>query len=134
MADLDRFKSINDRFGHPAGDTVLQQASNRLRAGVRPYDHVGRYGGEEFLIVLPDCGLEQARTLSERLRRSVGDVPMHVEGEEMRVACGFGVACADSPNETSVAALVQAADKALYLAKQAGRNCVRIAPGMAKRS
>jgi two-component system chemotaxis family response regulator WspR len=128
MADLDKFKSINDSFGHPTGDAVLQQASRRLSECVRTYDHVGRYGGEEFLIVLPNCDRELARKLSERLRKSVADTPMNVEGKELHITCSLGVAFTDTPNKTSVAALVQAADEALYLAKQTGRNCVQVAP------
>jgi len=128
MADLDKFKSINDSFGHPAGDVVLLQASRRLSAGIRSYDHVGRYGGEEFLIVLPNCDREQARNLSERLRQAVADTPMDVEGKELQITCSLGVAFTDTPNGTTVAALVQAADEALYLAKQTGRNCVQVAP------
>ena len=128
MADLDKFKSINDSLGHPAGDAILQQASRRLSAGVRTYDHVGRYGGEEFLIVLPNCDGEQARNLGERLRQSVAGSPMNAEGKELHVTCSFGVAFTDTPNRTTVGALVHAADEALYLAKQAGRNCVQVAP------
>jgi two-component system chemotaxis family response regulator WspR len=128
MADLDKFKNINDRFGHPAGDAILLQSSRRLSAGIRSYDSVGRYGGEEFLIVLPDCNKQQASELSERLRRSVADVPMSAEGRELHITCSFGVAFTDTPNEIGVAALVQAADQALYLAKQTGRNCVRFSP------
>jgi two-component system chemotaxis family response regulator WspR len=128
MVDLDKFKSINDSFGHPAGDAVLQQASRRLSACVRTYDHVGRYGGEEFLIVLPNCDREQAGKLSERLRQSVADAPMNAEGKELHVTCSLGVAFTDTPNGLSVAALVQAADGALYVAKQTGRNCVQVAP------
>jgi two-component system cell cycle response regulator len=128
MVDLDKFKSINDSFGHPAGDAVLQQASRRLSACVRTYDHVGRYGGEEFLIVLPNCDGDQARKLSERLRQSVADTPMHAEGNELHITCSLGVALTDTPNGIGVAALVHAADEALYRAKQAGRNCVQLAP------
>jgi two-component system chemotaxis family response regulator WspR len=128
MADLDRFKTINDRFGHPAGDAVLQEVGRRLRAGVRTYDHVGRYGGEEFLIVLPDCDQEKAGKLSERLRQFVAESPMNAEGRDLDVTCSLGVAFTDASKGTSVANLVQAADGALYLAKQNGRNCVRIAP------
>jgi two-component system chemotaxis family response regulator WspR len=127
MADLDKFKSINDRFGHPVGDAILQQASRRLSACVRTYDHVGRYGGEEFLIVLPNCDREQARKLSERLRQSVADAPMEAEGKMLHITCSLGVAISDTPRGNSVASLVQAADEALYLAKQAGRNCVTLA-------
>jgi two-component system, chemotaxis family, response regulator WspR len=128
MADLDKFKSINDTFGHPVGDAVLQQASRRLSAGIRIYDHIGRYGGEEFLIVLPNCDGEQAKKLGERLRQSVADGPINAEGKELHVTCSFGVAFTDNPNRTTVGALVHAADEALYLAKQAGRNCVQVAP------
>jgi two-component system chemotaxis family response regulator WspR len=128
MVDLDKFKSINDGFGHPAGDAVLQQASRRLSACVRTYDHVGRYGGEEFLIVLPNCDGEQAGKLSERLRQSVADTPMNADGNGLHVTCSLGVAFTGDPNGIGVAALVHAADEALYRAKQAGRNCVRTAP------
>jgi two-component system, chemotaxis family, response regulator WspR len=126
MADLDKFKSINDRFGHQTGDAVLQQASRRLSACVRTYDHIGRYGGEEFLIVLPNCNGDQARDLGERLRRSVSGTPMTVEGKELDVTCSFGIACTDTSKGDTVGALVHAADEALYLAKQAGRNCVQV--------
>jgi two-component system chemotaxis family response regulator WspR len=128
MADLDKFKSINDTFGHPAGDIVLQEASRRLSGCVRSYDHIGRYGGEEFLIVLPNCDLEQARKLSERLRQAVAAGPIDAEGEHLEITCSFGVACTEAPMVISVSALVHAADEALYLAKQTGRNCVQIAP------
>lgn len=128
MVDLDRFKNINDNFGHPVGDAVLQQASRRLSGGIRSYDHVGRYGGEEFLIVLPNCDGEQAKQLCERLRQSVADTPMNAQGTELHITCSLGVACFGTPNGTGVTALVQAADEALYRAKQAGRNCVQYAP------
>jgi two-component system chemotaxis family response regulator WspR len=127
MADLDKFKSINDRFGHPAGDAVLQQASRRWSADVRCHDHIGRYGGEEFLIVLPNCDGEQAKKLSERLWQSIANAPMEAEGKALHVTCSFGVAIAPDPHGISGAELLQAADEALYLAKQAGRNCVRLA-------
>jgi two-component system chemotaxis family response regulator WspR len=127
MADLDKFKSINDRFGHPAGDAVLQQASSRLSADVRSHDHIGRYGGEEFLIVLPNCDGEHAKKLSERLCQSIANAPMEAEGKTLHVTCSFGVAIAPTPNGISGAELLQAADEALYLAKQAGRNCVKLA-------
>jgi two-component system chemotaxis family response regulator WspR len=127
MVDLDRFKSINDTFGHAAGDAVLQQAARRLSACIRSYDHVGRYGGDEFLIVLPNCDREQAATLSERLCRSVAESPMDSERKELHTSCSIGVASTDTLNGISVAALMQAADEALYLAKQAGRNCFEVA-------
>jgi two-component system chemotaxis family response regulator WspR len=128
MVDLDHFKSVNDRFGHPAGDAVLQEASRRLSGCVREYDGVGRYGGEEFLVVLSNCDGEQAAMLSERLRESVAESPMNAEGRELNVTCSLGVACAGAGDEVDVTALVHAADEALYAAKQAGRNCFRVAP------
>jgi len=128
MVDLDKFKNINDTFGHPAGDAVLQEASRRLSACIRVYDHVGRYGGEEFLIVLPSCDREQARELSERLRQSVANVPVNVDGKELHITCSLGVASIDTANLITVEALVHAADEALYLAKEKGRNCVQVAP------
>ena len=133
MADLDKFKSINDRFGHPTGDAVLQQASLRLIGALRAYDHVGRYGGEEFLIVLPNCDGEQAGRLSERLRQSIAGAPMSAEGKDLQVTCSFGVTSTGDSAGVTVASLVHAADEALYLAKEAGRNCVRVAPLLADR-
>ncbi len=131
MVDLDKFKNINDNFGHPAGDAVLQQASRRLKECVRSHDHVGRYGGEEFLIVLPNCNGAQAGKLGERLRKAVADTPMNAEGAGLHITCSLGVASTGAPNGTGVAALVQAADEALYRAKQARRNCVQLAPAPA---
>lgn len=128
MADVDKFKSINDTFGHTAGDSVLKQASQRLSACVRTYDQVGRYGGEEFLIVLPKCNGEEAKALSERLRQALANPAVNVDGKELDITCSFGVAFTDTPGKSDIEALVRGADEALYLAKQNGRNCVQLAP------
>ena len=128
MADLDKFKSINDSFGHLAGDSVLKQASQRLSACVRTYDQVGRYGGEEFLIVLPKCNGEEAKALSERLRQAVANPPVNVAGKTLDITCSFGVAFTNTPEKSDIEALMRAADEALYVAKQNGRNCVQLAP------
>jgi two-component system chemotaxis family response regulator WspR len=128
MADLDQFKSVNDRLGHPAGDAVLKQAGGRLSACVRSYDQIGRYGGDEFLIVLPKCNGQDAQALGERLRQAVANVPVIAEGKELHITCSFGIAFTETPRDANLAALVRAADRALYLAKQNGRNCVQIAP------
>jgi two-component system chemotaxis family response regulator WspR len=128
MLDLDKFKSINDSFGHAAGDAVVQEASRRLGACIRPYDHVGRYGGDEFLIVQSNCNREQAGVMSERLRQAVGGSPINFGGKKLPISCSLGVAFTDHPCEISVPVLVQAADDALYLAKHTGRNCVQSAP------
>jgi diguanylate cyclase (GGDEF)-like protein len=128
IADLDKFKSINDKFGHPAGDAVLKQASQRMKECVRTPDHVGRYGGEEFLIVLPNCHGEQAAALGERLRQAIANTPVNASGVELPITCSFGVAVAANPEACDFAPLVHAADQALYLAKHNGRNRVELAP------
>jgi diguanylate cyclase (GGDEF)-like protein len=128
MADLDRFKSINDTYGHLAGDAVLREAARRLKAASRTYDAVGRYGGEEFLVVLPDCNSLDAWRQSERLREAICAEPFPIEGGSLEVTCSLGVACTDS---TPGASLVRAADEGLYQAKGAGRNCVGMPVSMA---
>lgn len=130
MADLDKFKLINDTLGHPAGDAVLKQASTRFGASVRAYDHVGRYGGEEFLIVLPNCNGEQALALGERLRHAIASTPVATGIKELDITCSFGAASTDGL-EMDVAALVRAADEALYAAKKNGRNRVELASASA---
>jgi diguanylate cyclase (GGDEF)-like protein len=120
LADIDRFKSVNDTLGHAAGDRALCEFARRLTVQIRKADAIGRYGGEEFLLVV--TGLEGADLLqtAERLRRAIGDTPFDV-GTSHPVTASFGVAVADSTT-ASVAHLVQRADRALYDAKTAGRN------------
>lgn len=128
LADLDWFKDINDAYGHLAGDRALYETARRMQSLVRPHDAVGRWGGEEFLVVLPDCGLAEAAALAERLRAGL-------EAEEIRPAdappvsltSSFGVAAADPSEPLSAEALVRAADHALYRAKRRGRNRVEVA-------
>ena len=129
MCDVDRFKSINDRFGHPAGDQVLCEAAMRMRSAVRAYDVVGRYGGEEFLVILPGTSLEGARAQAERLREALADAPFQLEGGPMRVTCSFGVAWRDIVFEEDGSALIREADQALYQAKANGRNRVECYAG-----
>lgn len=122
LADIDHFKSINDRYGHAAGDAVLVAFADVLRAGLRGGDALGRWGGEEFMILCPGTALEGARALAERLRRHVAEAEMPAVG---RQTCSFGVAelC---PGET-VDGLLLRADAALYAAKHRGRNRVEAA-------
>ncbi|HYT91896.1 MAG TPA: diguanylate cyclase [Gemmataceae bacterium] len=124
MADIDHFKLVNDTHGHLIGDEVLRQVAQRLLAVLRPYDTVGRYGGEEFLIVLPGCDLETTMTLAERLRRSVAAEPVTWEGGCVHVTLSLGVDAWDREGG-NLAALLGSADEALYHAKHAGRNRVR---------
>jgi two-component system cell cycle response regulator len=122
MADIDHFKQINDTFGHLAGDQVLRQAGQRLLALLRPYDTVGRYGGEEFLVVLPGCDADLTRTLAERLRRCVEETPARDGEASIPFTVSIGTAAWDGM--TAALELLRLADGALYQAKRAGRNCI----------
>ncbi len=123
LLDIDHFKRINDTYGHFTGDAVLRETASRLRGNMRPYDQVGRYGGEEFLVVLPNCDLEQAKMQAERMRSKLQASTMRVDGAEMQVSASFGVTVSDG-SERSSEIFVRVADEALYKAKAAGRNCV----------
>ncbi len=123
LLDIDHFKKINDTHGHFAGDAVLREAATRLRGNMRTYDQVGRYGGEEFLVILPNCDLEQAEHQAERMRQRLQSASMMVDGVELRVSASFGVTVSDGSNR-SMDSLVRVADEALYRAKANGRNCV----------
>ena len=122
MADVDRFKDINDRHGHLAGDAVLREASRRLRASLRGSDAVGRYGGEEFVIVAPECTIADATRLAERFREAISAQPIHVASGALTVTMSFGVAVTKDMEQSGQ--LLKAADKALYKAKEAGRDRV----------
>ncbi len=123
LLDIDHFKKINDTHGHFAGDAVLRETATRLRGNMRPYDQVGRYGGEEFLVVLPNCELEQAAHQAERMRAKLQSSTMMVDGVEVRVSASFGVTVSDG-SERNPETFVRVADEALYRAKADGRNCV----------
>ena len=123
MLDVDHFKKINDTFGHPAGDEVLRQISARVRTEIRSSDAVGRYGGEEFLMVLPNGSESEVFTLAERIRARICETPVEYMGMQIPVAVSIGVTVATDGSQ-SIDRLIQAADKALYRAKHAGRNRV----------
>lgn len=124
LGDVDHFKRINDTHGHAAGDEVLRATANRLRQSLRPYDVVGRYGGEEFLIVAPGCKLDAAVALAERVRERLTSELVIAGSTELRVTASFGVAEL-APSE-DLATLVRRADDALYAAKAAGRDRVLV--------
>ncbi len=127
MADLDHFKQINDNLGHLAGDAVLRETARRMQASLRSYDAIGRYGGEEFLIVLAGAGLTETAALAERVRQGVADNRVGTRGGQAAVTISAGVA-AFKPGDTRAAeAIIDAADRALYRAKSRGRNRVDIA-------
>jgi diguanylate cyclase (GGDEF)-like protein len=123
LADLDHFKRINDTYGHPAGDLVLKEIGAIFMRSVRTYDWVGRYGGEEFLLIMPGSGCVSSRIRAEQLRAAV-EAANIVDGEtDIQVTASFGVACGYAAGFES---LIRAADAALYDAKDGGRNCVMV--------
>lgn len=129
--DLDHFKSINDRFGHAAGDTVLAEIADRLQQAVREDGFVARMGGEEFIAVLPSAGCPRALPLAERIRRLIADVPVTLPAESARlhVTASIGVACSNdlaAAPEMASQMLLERADRALLLAKRSGRDRVII--------
>jgi diguanylate cyclase (GGDEF)-like protein len=122
--DLDRFKAVNDTFGHLAGDQVLVGVADTLSDLIRDADIAGRYGGEEFCVLLPDCDGERAAEVAERLREAIAD--LRFSPRELRVTASLGVATLGptaAPN--SIDELIERADQALYRAKQDGRDCIR---------
>lgn len=123
MGDIDFFKKINDAHGHGVGDVVLKEVAQRLRAGLRAADVVGRYGGEEFSILLSETNPEAARVIMERLRRAVADTPVEAGAASISVTMSFGLASRTTAGE-SFDELMALADKALYRAKAGGRNRV----------
>ena len=128
MADIDFFKKINDSHGHLAGDVVLRSTAVKMHSLMRSYDFIGRYGGEEFLVILPDCNLEYAAAFAERLRISVSSDSIDTPEGRIPVTLSFGVAASSKDRLKDVYSLVNAADKALYWAKENGRNRVELAP------
>jgi two-component system, cell cycle response regulator len=129
MVDLDHFKQVNDTQGHMVGDVVLRESAHRMAASVRNYDWVGRYGGEEFLIVVPGCDADALGASAERLRASVAAPPVETTAGPVSMTLSIGIVSAmpPGPSALSVEKLLYAADTALYLAKANGRNRVETA-------
>jgi diguanylate cyclase (GGDEF)-like protein len=122
IADLDHFKSVNDTHGHPVGDTVLREVTRRMSTSVRPYDAVGRYGGEEFLVLLPGCNDSEVRAKAERLRAAVSTEPIATAAADLKITMSVGgVATGDWPQDNPNQ-ILQMADAALYRAKKEGRD------------
>lgn len=127
LGDLDLFKQVNDVHGHPVGDEVLCEVARRLQRAVRAYDHVGRCGGEEFLVILPDCSAADAIHRAEELRAHIAAKPMQTASGMIPMTISFGVLAAQCTNGFSVKDALREADIALYGAKASGRNCCRLA-------
>jgi diguanylate cyclase (GGDEF)-like protein len=117
VVDIDNFKSVNDTFGHNAGDTVLREVARRIAVSARVEDIVGRWGGEEFIVILPHCGVEGATVVSERIRRAVAASPVRAE-HGIAIPVTVSVGCTGGTDEVAV----ERADAALYAAKKGGRN------------
>lgn len=129
MADVDRFKHFNDTYGHDVGDTVLKKLSKMLQSGIRGADVVCRYGGEEFILILPNATLDQTMTRAEEIRSHVEmNMGMTLRGEEVKITVSLGVSVYDAAGD-HIEDVIRAADRALYAAKAAGRNVVRSARG-----
>jgi diguanylate cyclase (GGDEF)-like protein len=124
MLDVDRFKQVNDSHGHQVGDAVLSEVARRMQEAVRPYDSLGRYGGEEFLLILPGCDGESSQKIAERVRVAVCDRSVATSAEPVSVTVSAGAASSADMPSGSASELVSAADSALYQAKAEGRNCV----------
>jgi two-component system, cell cycle response regulator len=125
MLDLDHFKQVNDTYGHQAGDRVLVELADILRESARDVDRLGRYGGEEFMALLPETCMDDAAVFVERVRREVARRPFDIGRDEpLRMTISAGVATFPHDMIDSVEALVRSADEALYAAKAAGRNCI----------
>jgi diguanylate cyclase (GGDEF)-like protein len=124
MCDLDRFKSVNDTYGHQTGDAVLKQFARILKQEAREIDRVGRYGGEEFMLLLPGTVLDAAVTFAERVRKAVEAHTFTFDGGTLQRTMSCGVAAWPHPRIDDCDALVKAADDALYVAKETGRNRV----------
>ncbi len=123
MIDIDFFKRVNDTRGHQAGDAILKGVAQRLRSGVRPYDVVGRYGGEEFAVLLPDTNFENSVVVAERICSLVRNEPFQVDGDVVPITISLGVA-SSSADDQSLNELINRADEGLYKAKQTGRDRV----------
>ena len=121
--DLDHFKSVNDRYGHQTGDACLRAVAAAIADELRPTDSLGRYGGEEFVALLPATTHEQAMAVGERIRRSIESLHVHARGNSLQTTISMGVASLTGPADTADD-LIARADAALYRAKTLGRNCV----------
>ena len=124
MADLDHFKAINDSLGHLVGDRVLQAVAKRVMAGAREHDIIGRYGGEEFIMVLENTAIEDAERLAERMRKNVGRDPINTPDASVQMTISMGIAAARE--DEAAESVTGRADRMLYAAKLAGRDCVRV--------
>jgi two-component system, cell cycle response regulator len=122
LADIDHFKRVNDTLGHAAGDEVLKEVARRMKSDLRPYDVVGRYGGEEFLIILPGCDLPNGVLRAEQIRNQIANEPVHTPSGPVSATISMGVTVTSFGPDLTSAEILQQADVTLYKAKNNGRN------------
>jgi diguanylate cyclase (GGDEF)-like protein len=127
VGDLDHFKQVNDTYGHLVGDEVLKETARRLLSSVRSYDFAGRWGGEEFLVVLNNCDPAFSLARAQEICKTIAGKPMQTSGGPVPITMSLGLVLSHEWGSSSVVQLVHEADEALYAAKAAGRNCVRVA-------
>jgi two-component system, cell cycle response regulator len=127
LGDLDHFKQVNDTYGHLAGDEALKEASRRLHSSVRSYDFVGRFGGEEFLVVLNNCDPAFSLARAEEIRKAIAQRPVQTSEGPVPVTMSFGLLISQEWGDCPMEELLHEVDSALYAAKGAGRNCVKVA-------
>jgi diguanylate cyclase (GGDEF)-like protein len=123
MIDIDHFKKVNDTYGHLAGDIVLKEVARRLSMSIRPYDVIGRYGGEEFVVMLPDTSVEQSLVVAARIRENVRTEAIEAEGEKLFITASLGVTCSSGADKC-LTDILKRADVAMYQAKADGRDRV----------
>ena len=134
LADVDHFKNVNDTLGHLFGDEALREIGRRLREQLRIYDGVGRYGGEEFLLVLPNCDLPNTILRAKELCEVISNPPVNHSGSQQTITMSMGVAVSEANAKNQPDILLNHADIALYAAKENGRNCVESYSGSPKKA
>jgi len=122
MLDIDNFKTINDTYGHLIGDDVIIEVASRLKKKIRSYDKIGRYGGDELLLILPGLGRQDAKNIAERLRQSVCAEKIQTEAGALNITVSLGVSIFDTASRPSTKKMIEESDLALYVAKGRGRN------------
>jgi two-component system, cell cycle response regulator len=133
LGDIDHFKNVNDTLGHLFGDEALREIARRLRAQLRVYDGVGRYGGEEFLLILPNCDLPNTLLRANKLREMVASTPVVCSAEERLITMSMGVAVSACDGKNKVEVLLNQADAGLYAAKEKGRDRIEHFTGATKK-
>jgi diguanylate cyclase (GGDEF)-like protein len=124
MVDIDHFKNVNDMFGHSTGDTVLCETTSRMSSVLRPYDSIGRYGGEEFIVVFPGCDLPEATAIADRVRRAISITPVPTRAGDIYVTASLGIA--EARHSKDADAVIREADRALFRAKKTGRDRIEV--------